>query len=123
MSFRGMPNAENGINKHYGGYKTMIINVYSIKKAERKDGTPIFIVNVKSTLLDSVQAFKSLEIAKFHLETVTKRLQKYNITLTENNRIRTPKNCLNAYINDDRARIFDSIEEYKNRYTALGYTF
>lgn len=101
----------------------MIINAYSIKKAERKDGTPIFIVNVKSTLLDSVQAFKNLEIAKFHLETVTKRLQKYNITLTENNRIRTPKNCLNAYINDDRARIFDNIEEYKNRYTALGYTF
>ena len=101
----------------------MIINAYSIKKTERKDGTPIFIVNVKSTLLDSVQAFKSFETAKFHLETVTKRLQKYNITLAENNRIRTPKNCLNAYINDDRARIFNNIEEYKNRYTALGYTF
>lgn len=101
----------------------MIINAYSIKQAERKDGTPIFIVNVRCTLLDSVQAFKSLEIAKFHLETVTKRLQKYNITLTENNRMRTPKNCLNAYINNDKARIFDSIEVYKNRYTALGYTF
>ena len=23
MSFRGIPNAENGINKHYGGYKSM----------------------------------------------------------------------------------------------------
>ena len=101
----------------------MIINVYSIKKTERKDGTPIFIVNIKSTLLHSVQAFKSLEIAKFHLETVTKRLRKYNITLTENNRIRTPKNCLNAYLNDDKARIFNNIEEDKNRYTALGYMF
>ena len=101
----------------------MIINAYSIKKTERKDGTPIFIVNVKSTILDSVQTFKSLAIAKINIETVTIRLQKYNITLTENKRIRTPKNCLNAYINDDRARIFDNIEEYKNRYTALGYTF
>ena len=35
MSFRGIPNAENGINKHYGGYT--ICFMYHLKEAtERK---------------------------------------------------------------------------------------
>lgn len=98
----------------------MVINVYSIKHFERKDGTPLFIVRIKSTLLDSVQAFTSENLAKFHLETVTKRLQKYGVTLTKNNRIRVSKNILNAYINSEYVKIFDSKEQYTKIYP-LGF--
>lgn len=94
----------------------MVINVYSIKHFERKDGTPLFIVQIRSTLLDGVQAFTSEDLAKFYLETVIKKLHKYNVTLTKNNRIRAPKNIIDAYINSEWVRIFDSKEKYLEVY-------
>lgn len=41
----------------------MIINVYSIKHFERKDSTPLFIVRIKSTLLDMCSHSDFMEIA------------------------------------------------------------
>lgn len=94
----------------------MKINVYSIKKATRTNGTNLFIVNVRSTLLASTQAFSSPELAQIHLDNIIKRLSRYNITLTEYGYLRTPKNILNAFINEEYAKIFNSLDEYKAVY-------
>lgn len=94
----------------------MKINVYSIKEVTRKNGTNLVIVNIRSELLASTIAFTSHELAQIHLDGIKKRLSRYNITLTEYGYLRTPKNILNAFINEEYAKIFNSLDEYKAIY-------